>query len=408
MARQPISLALHDRDAAPLEELAVHPDHRSWAVDTASGRPKFAVVLFADEARSAPVQIADMDLLSVTTLPPSKGRKKQLLDTFTAAMHEDLILIETLGQLEALETAEGDGTPLHLPRTAPTEKSEETRTYEVLSYEDYIRARTAANAKGAVFETSLGSRRERGSNLISTCLNRLIGLVGIDLGEAEESDLRAIGSIDLKTTEPGAAAGEERGEVPSRRDDGSPRRIAQGQSKATARKFQEAVSSFETRCKAMQGSSINTSEIVRLRALIQIILAHAQPISGDRSPGQILPVYTAEGHDWPRLIGRLLIQHFGASRALQDLEVEPDDSEQLRVIEYLALANWAGAAAHRAVLSIPRARSLVGPLTGLLATLRAQTEAILSAVPADKTYFDTICAKLDERFAARLGLEGRG
>jgi hypothetical protein len=121
-----------------------------------------------------------------------------------------------------------------------------------------------------------------------------------------------------------------------------------------------------------------------------------------------LPVYTAEGHDWPRLIGRLLIQHFGASRALQDLEVEPDDSEQLRVIEYLALANWAGAAAHRAVLSIPRARSLVGPLTGLLATLRAQTEAILSAVPADKTYFDTICAKLDERFAARLGLEGRG
>lgn len=68
--------------------------------------------------------------------------------------------------------------------------------------------------------------------------------------------------------------------------------------------------------------------------------------------------YTADGYDWPRLIGRLLLQHFGAARALQSLTVEPDESEQQRVIEYLALSNWAAKAAHTAVLSHKKAGAL--------------------------------------------------
>src|SRR3546814_2869258 len=85
-------------------------------------------------------------------------------------------------------------------------------------------------------------------------------------------------------------------------------------------------------------SDVCSSDLmVRLRALMQIILSHAQPIAGPYSASQILPVYTADAYDWPRLIGRLLQLHFGASRALQNLAVENDEAEQQRVIEYLAL-----------------------------------------------------------------------
>src|SRR3546814_10228918 len=80
-------------------------------------------------------------------------------------------------------------------------------------------------------------------------------------------------------------------------------------------------------------------------------LSHAQPIAGPYSASQILPVYTADAYDWPRLIGRLLQLHFGASRALQNLAVENDEAEQQRVIEYLALSNWASQAAYGAVMA---------------------------------------------------------
>jgi len=140
---------------------------------------------------------------------------------------------------------------------------------------------------------------------------------------------------------------------------------------------------------------------------MQIILSHAQPISGSFSPSQILPVYTAEGYDWPRLIGRLLLQHFGATRALQSLTVEPDESEQQRVLEYLAFSNWAAKAAHAAVLSHKKAGALRGPLERLIASLTAQTQTLLSVFDGDRAYFDDITGKLEDRFRDRLGLTAK-
>lgn len=141
--------------------------------------------------------------------------------------------------------------------------------------------------------------------------------------------------------------------------------------------------------------------MVRVRALLQIILAHAQPISGKATPSQILPIYKIDGHDWPRLIGRLLLLHFGsATGALQHLTVEPDEAEQHRVIEYLVLANWAGQAALQAVKSEKKAATLLR----VTADLALQTKAILAVLPQDQLYYDQIQAKLTERFAARLAL----
>jgi hypothetical protein len=230
----------------------------------------------------------------------------------------------------------------------------------------------------------------------------MIGLVGPDLQETEEKDFRALSAIDFRTTEPQSAEDTQisigSGPIAPRQGGTS------AQDRATAKKFQEVVTAFEKRSKSLADKSISTSEIVRLRALMQIILSHAQPVKGSYSSAQILPVYNSDGHDWPRLIGRLLQQHFGATRALQNLSVEPDEAEQQRVIEYLALANWAAKAAHIAVMSNAKAKPLRIPLERLLASLTTQTQSILMLVESDKAYFDKTSSQLDERFESRLGL----
>jgi hypothetical protein len=351
------------------------------------------------------VQIVDLDYLAVTTLPAQRGRKRRLMDTLVESIHEDLVLIETLNQLEALEEEDRANRPDQTPRAKPQASDTAPPTYEVLSYDDFIRARTHANAQGKSFGLYLNSRNDSAASLMSACLNQMIGLVGPDLRGMEDEDIDALGAIDFRTTEPQSA--DDGGSSDVRTDSASPTRSVSAQSRATAKKFQEAVTAFESRCKALADKSITTSEMVRLRALIQIVLSHAQPISGSFSPSQILPVYTADGYDWPRLIGRLLLQHFGAARALQSLTVEPDESEQQRVIEYLALSNWAAKAAHTAVLSHKKAGALRGPLERLITALAAQTQTILSIVESDRAYFDEITAKLDERFGDRLGLSSK-
>ena len=103
----------------------------------------------------------------------------------------------------------------------------------------------------------------------------------------------------------------------------------------------------------------------------------------------------------------MLLQHFGTTRALQNLTVEPDESEQQRVIEYLALSNWAAKAAYAAVLSNKKATTLRVPLERLIAALTSQTQMILSIVENDRVYFDEITGKLAERFGDRLGIPAK-
>lgn len=398
----PAAMHLYDRDGDHVAEIVLEARSVSYLVSPDTQRPKYGVVTFADGSNSAPVQILDLDALAVMTSPAQRGRKRRLMDTIVESIHEDLVLIETLNQLEALEEEDQESRPEPTPRAKSQDAESAPPTYQVLSYDDFIRARTHANAQGKTFGLYLNSRNDSASNLMSACLNQMIGLVGPDLRGTEEDDIAAIGAIDFRTTEPQS---EDDGQDRQDRDSGANKaKSPSAQSRATAKKFQEAVSAFETRCKSLADKKITTSEMVRLRALMQIILSHAQPLTGSFSPSQILPVYTVEGHDWPRLIGRLLQQHFGAARALQNLIVEQDEAEQQRVLEYLAVSNWAAKAALAATAAHKKAAVVRVALERLIASLAAQTQTILAAFEGDRAYFDEIMQKLDERFSARLGL----
>lgn len=81
-----------------------------------------------------------------------------------------------------------------------------------------------------------------------------------------------------------------------------------------------------------------------------------------------------------------------------------DEGEQKRVIEYLAMADWAAKAAAIAAASHPKTADLRGPPDKLAKALAAQVASIIGTIDEDRRYFDDLTARLDERFADRLAL----
>ena len=374
----------------------------AWRLDLEAGRPKSGIVHFADGSVSAPVQVIDLDVLAVRTLPPAQGRKKSLTDILAEATNEDLILIETLNQLEALELEETGATEDPAPRAfSPPSAASTEQVHAILSYDEFVRVRSSAMAQGSQISDGFFGRHDSPANTLSAALNRIIGLVGLDLDADEDRELKAIAAMDFRMTEPAAPSDA----VPST-PQAEPTKPAKAtkQAVATAKKMKEAVDAFEARCRLLRGKPISTAELVRLRALLQILLSHAQPIRGAALPTQILPIHTKDSYDWPRLVGRLLKQHFGTARALQKLQVAQDEGEQKRVLEYLAIADWAAKAAATAAASHPKTADLREPLEGLAKALAAQVASIIGTVDEDRRYFDEFTARLDERFADRLAL----
>lgn len=402
--RQAVSLVLHDRDGAPFGAaiaLAAY-DTLGRRIDVDTARPKSGVVHFADGTESAPVQIVDLDVLAVRTQPPAQGRKKSLTDFLAEATDTDLVIYEIYIELESLEIEENAAVADLPAQLVPTSvAAPAAQNYAILPYEEFVRARTIAMTQGGPSSGLFHARHDSAANTLSATLNRLIGLVGADLDAAEDRELNAIGAMDFRMTEPVAAIDAER---PMPEDDTSKPVMASRQTVATAKKMQDAVQAFEGRCRSLIGKPIGTAELVRLRALLQIILSHAQPVRGTAALAQILPVHTKDGYDWPRLVGRLLKQHFGTARALQSLRVEQDETEQKRVLEYLAMADWAAKAAVLAAKSHPNAANLRVPLDGLAKALQTQVELTLGSVEEDRHYFGEMSLRLDERFADSLGI----
>jgi hypothetical protein len=398
-------IELFDKDGGSLPNLEPRSQSIAATAVLSELKPRYGKTVFSEGSNSAPIAVVDLDTLAQSTLPPKRGKKKRLFDKLLEADVEGLDIYECLSDLEEIEDAELEGQQTDLARAAHERTEGEAKTYQPLTYDEFIKARTRSDLTGNRYGFYLHSSRDRAVNMLSICLNRMIDLVGVDLAALEDQAIENENNIDLRSREP--ASPDEQGETYA-----DPQLISKEETKAvaaanlaTAKKFQDAVDAFTKRCRALAGQKITTSEMVRVRALLQIILAHAQPISGKSTSSQILPVYKIDGHDWPRLVGRLLLLHFGtATRVLHYLTVEPDEAEQHRVIEYLALANWAGQAALEAVKSEKKAATLLQPLSRVTTDLAVQTRAILAVLSHDQLYYDQIQAKLTERFAARLAL----
>lgn len=380
------------------------PEETGWNVDLELGRPRSARVYFVDDA-SAPGFVIDLDLLITSTSPTAGGKKDRLADRLAIAGREDLELIGVLTDLETIDLDEiGNRETRFTDERENRDGGDATRSFLKLTYEDFVKARSRTGADRDAKSFS-ATHFNRAADLVSSCLNRLIGLVSKDLSAEEEAELQKTASHDLSVTEPrgqGGGDADDDGSAPAQKE--SAQRVGP-RPREYSTKIVHAVIAFEARTRALRGQPITTAELVRLRALLQIILAYAQPLGGAHSIHGILPVTDKTGHDWPRLAGRLLNQHFGTILALQHLRLEEDENERLRILEYLAIAFFASQAANQAADTRPKSDMLRNSLAKLATGIAQQVNRVVDAQADDRSYFWQLVRKLDERFSEALGLK---
>lgn len=369
-------------------------------VDLEGNRPKYGILHFSNGSSSSPVQIVDLDILPVRTQKIHGGRKKKLLDSLDETQFEDLALIEILSQLETLDAGEErDPSKTHIKGRGNKTTEDNPSEFSKLPYEEFVRARVLAQNINAHSVGASVQAFQNSANYVGMTLNRLIGLVGPDHDDSEDDEFLVNSENDLSPIEPqNPEDADTEGFPPLHEKEKTAATIKTASSRATAAKIKQAVDAFEKRCQTKSKEPVGTAELVRLRALLHIILAYAQPTFGKPSPNQILPPYTKEGSDWPRLIGRLLMQHFGNSPLVQRLHVTPDENEQRRVIEYFATASWAAKEAVSSVKINSEASVLRKPIERLAGDIEAHVRRYISSDAADSEYFQELTAKMGNRY----------
>lgn len=370
---------------------------KNWEIDPELPRPRLAVVVATDGTRSAPTYVTDLDVLASSTRPLQRGRKRRIIDELEELEQEDLRILRALEELEMLDAdSQNEISPQRKPHAKETSTDSETKEHKVLPYEAFVQARNRALGQDQHRPPWVAGRGETAASIINACLNRLVGLVPEDLSEADERALMQDASTDLRTTEPSQEeiAPESHDNPVSEQEKPAQR----ARVKATARKFLEAVQSFEKRTASLKEQRITTAELVRLRVLLQVVMASAVPISGASRAHQVLPLNSKNGTEWPRLIGRLLLQHFGTIRALQSLDVEADEAEHSRVLDYLATARIAARAAVKGASSSPTLVPIHKKLKEIAADIDTQVKAISKGNDSDSASLAGLEEKLETRF----------
>ncbi|WP_022698117.1 hypothetical protein [Euryhalocaulis caribicus] len=399
-----LSLQLHDRDGVEIgDPIQIDASSRfEWDLPNPDLRPRTARVRY-EGGLSAPTTIVDLDALLIRTLPPHRGKKRKIADFLSETTYEDLFLLQAINELEMLDIGEQPVSAEHVGRTlVEATGNDEQPELRVLSYEAFVRARNRAKAEDGRNAFFLKKRQNGAADLVSMCLNRLIGFLASDLSSEDEDDLRRQSAIDLRNTEP-LSEGYDEPET-AQLAKAAEAKAARQRVKATAKKIEEAVKAFEVRSKSLAGRRVTTTELVRLRTLLQIILAYAQPAGGGDSDLHVLPISEKKG-DWPRLVGRLLNQHFNALRALDALDVEADESEHHRVLEYLAFARYAAQIAVSGARSTGLDNPILKALDQLAKDVETQVRAMISQQEDDTLAIGKINDRLNERFTVKLMLD---
>jgi hypothetical protein len=289
----------------------------------------------------------------------------------------------------------------HTPDNAPT--TEYDAVPRTLSYDDFVSARNRIRGSGGDQPHKVAGYSQRSADLLSTCLNRLVGLVSEDLSLAEELDLARVGAASFATTEPtGSTTPDEPADRPNAEMQ-VVERTPMAKARETTAKIVEAVCAFEDRTRLLRGKPITTGELVRLRTLIQVVLAYGRPIGGTCEPHRVVPVSGTSTHDWPRLVGRLLQQHFGTVVALRALEVEGDEGDHQRVLEYLTCAYYASQVARVAAASFPKSAVIRKPLEAVASQIREHVIVVSGSYDEDRQFVQSLLEKFNGRFSVALG-----
>ena len=369
-----------------------------------------------DGRESAPVIIEHTERLRGNASAKDRGGVGKTITRLRDMADEGLDILEALDLFNKAELRE---TPTDLPEAATRAKAQEDEVPpegKRLSYSDFVRTKPTQPGSHARLSLVAGRPIEE----VPRALNRFIGLMTHDKDEAADEELLN-DAFDLAPKESGmsqddvleddhSVSGEavaDTIEPPSEKDlDLQRERERRQRNKLMAGQLVSAVEAFEVRLKELKEVDMEPVDLIRLRALIQIICAFGTSIGAEASDARPLPVWSEEANGWPRLIGRVVsgvmrlgTSPFGRLQLENEIARTPDE-----VVEAWGACLWGIHAALFATSQIPEAKGLVPMLTKLNEQLRLCIKDELGAGTPDSEAVSEFAKRFGGRFHERLGV----
>jgi hypothetical protein len=375
---------------------------RPWSVE--------ADELAQDGSQSAPGVILVQDVLRAAVRDARSKRIDVALAALDGATEIGLWLLETVGELEAAETALRQGVPIKRQKEVRVpDNANESQSHAKLSYDDFVAGRRLRSDSTALSRDSLA---DTNLSYIRGFLNRILGLDGrLPKSEAEMNSAELAAAFDLgdevidgaKALEHGAdftptPAAPRLDPEEAERLALAQQRIAQ-QRRSNREQLIEAVASLQLRVAQKSNGQLTSIDLLRLRAMLMIILAAGwDGASKPSSSLQVLPPSHDVNGAWPRLLGKCLFTYFGGSSpAIRKLVIEdyydqiPDD-----VLECWASCLWA----FQAIVDVASRTAELRTLTPSFHRLGEKIYVLMGLRPDE--FLDARVAKTFDAFSQRF------
>ena len=368
-----------------------------------------------DGRASAPVIIEHTERLRVNASAKDRGGVGKTITRLRDMPDEGLDILEALDLFNKGELSETPGAFTESSTRAKAQEDGLAPEGRRLSYADFVRAKRARSGSPGRLSIVAGRPIEE----VPRALNRFIGLMVHDKDEAadeellndafdlapKESGMSQDDVLDSDQDGPGEVADNTEPSRPKERDLEKERERRQ-RNKLMAAQLVSAVEAFEVRLKELKKVEMKPVDLIRLRALIQIICAFGTSIGAEASDARPLPVWSDEAKGWPRLIGRVVSgvlrlgpSPFGRLQLESELARTPDE-----IIEAWGSCLWGSHAALFAASRVPQAADLAHMLTKLDGQVRQCIKDELGVESPDGDEVVAFANRFAMRFAERLGV----
>ena len=368
-----------------------------------------------DGRQSAPVIIEHTERLRGNASAKDRGGVGKTITRLRDMPDEGLDILEALDLFNNAELRETPTNLLEASTRAKAQDDEVAAEGKSLSYEDFVKTKSAHSGSHARLSLVAGRPIEE----VPRALNRFIGLMVHDKDEAADQELLN-DAFDLAPKESGMSQDDVlEGDLdgsgadavvtkPPRPQDQDleKERERRQRNKLMAAQLVSAVEAFEVRLKELKEVEMKPVDLIRLRALIQIICAFGTSIGAEASDARPLPIWSDEANGWPRLIGRVVSgvlrlgsSPFGRLQLEGELARTPDE-----IIEAWGACLWGVHAALFASSLAPEAKGLVPMLTKLDGQLRQCIKDELGEQTSDSNAVFEFANRFGERFKERLGV----
>lgn len=358
----------------------------------------YGIIIFGDSERSAPVPICNINKLIRKSLPVASREVQKQYEILQSMGSEDLQIIDILYKLEQLEVSEIQSKQL-LHRSSQRDISDQSATeFQTLTYEDF----TKSNTENRLNPVSVSDDVfiDRYVSAVPNVLNRILGLVAPEVSEPisdENVDLRPTEHSNEEDIGSGNFANQTSRTATSRESEKSKTNTHTKEAIVNAvYRFTEVLSKNETK-------EISLTQLIYLRALLQIILAFSIPINDKTCSGKVLPPFDPEKIAcWPRLVGKTLaaFYRYGPNPIANFKLPEGIDAIPCEIIDCWACIEVAANLSAKCAKSFAEAQFIAGHLEKLSEQTSTWLNQNIKNYPEAKLRFNTIKNQLGHRFSS--------